>query len=152
MTENKRRIARDPKTKELYNQFKDKIIEGSLKGRSLTEIFTLALTMGYTLERNELDELKKDYFIRPESFGKTLPTLIRSIAITEENNIEVLTNEEKVFIISEEYANSGIHYLSAKYSENLDDFTEMLLREIMQKIESDDILNKIDEIMESKHE
>jgi dnd system-associated protein 4 len=146
MNDSKRRIFRDPKTKELYNQYKDKIVEGPLNGRSLTEIFTLALTMGFNnLERKPLNEKKG--FIRPESFGSILPTLMRSIAIHETENIEILTDEEEVFNISEEYGNAGIKYLSSKYSENTEEFTEILLREILEKIESSDIINKIDIII-----
>lgn len=149
MNESKRRISRDPKTKELYNQYKDKIVEGPLKGRSLTEIFTLALTMGFNLERKPFKD--NDGFIRPESFGIVLPTLMRSIAIHETENLEILIDEEKVFTISEEYGNAGINYLSSKYSENTEEFTEILLMEILEKIDSD-MINKIDNIIPSTDE
>ncbi|MEA4956572.1 hypothetical protein SDC9_07707 [bioreactor metagenome] len=98
--------------------------EGDLSGSSNTEIFLYSMMIGhYILKKREIVSPKEGYILAKYLTDDNW-NLIRSIAVNEENSMEILQNIDAMFTIAEEYANAGIHRLNEWYFENEYDFIE----------------------------
>lgn len=91
-----------------FNILKDK--GSDLHGKENKEIFIMAMVLGfYNGARRNLDT-KEGYFLEYHLTDEER-SLIKAIAINEEQDLDVLLNPQKVYSIAEEYATGGIKYL-----------------------------------------
>jgi hypothetical protein len=74
------------------------------------DIFIAAMVIGFR-EKCKLKLRKREGFIRKAYLSPQDLALINAIAISEENSLNVLLDERKVFSIAEEYATGGISLL-----------------------------------------
>lgn len=140
------RLGRETGTNKIYNEISSS--PGAIKSNSLKnrDIFLLALAIGY--KNNIRTPINKiDRFVTNEAFGKVLPFVVDSLAISKKGDIEVISEEsQKLYKIAEEYANGGLNLLKDDYVGNSDEFIEMLRSEIISANKNDKILNKLDEL------
>jgi len=97
--------------KSYEKDFKDLLEKDSpLSKKGNKHIFIMGMVMGfYNVSRVPLD--KKEQFVRIEYLNDDDKSLIKAIAINEENDLNILLDEERVYSIAEEYASGGIKYL-----------------------------------------
>lgn len=96
---------REKEYEEIHNSprspFKDKDI-------LFKDIFLIAMTMGYHKNvRASLKGTPHDLF-RASTFNLEEEWLIKSVAIAEKENLEMLLEEKELLKTAEEYANAGI--------------------------------------------
>lgn len=96
---------REKEYEEIHNSprspFKDKDI-------LFKDIFLIAMTMGYHKNvRASLKGTPHDLF-RASTFNPEEEWLIKSVAIAEKENLEMLLEEKELLKTAEEYANAGI--------------------------------------------
>ncbi len=143
MSNDKRRFVRETATADIYNDIKGK---GPLKGLVASEVFLLAIAMGYSEGKTSIDS--SDSFVKPEDFVDNLVPIVNAIAIAENDyNPNILAEDKKViYNYAEEYANTGIHLLKKQYDDNEDEILTMWYNEIVDLVEIKDIINRIDEL------
>lgn len=97
--------------KSYEKDFKDLLEKDSpLCKKDSKHIFMMAMVMGFHKgSKVELD--KRQEFVRTEYLNDDEISLIKAIAINEENDLNILLDEEKVYSIAEKYASGGIKYL-----------------------------------------
>ena len=144
----KSRLSRDRNTADIY----DHILEGngplSKKNKKLLkDIFMVALAYG-VLKKIKIPIQNKERFIRRDSFGEYLPSLINALAITNsEEGGEVLSKSpNEIYDGAEKYANGGIEVLKSLYFGNEEAFIEELRLEIIKLNKDDRILKKINDL------
>ena len=142
------RLSREDGTNKVYNNLLSR--SGPLnsdKKKYTRDIFRLALAYGYINDIRMPIETK-DNFVNKTNFGKTLPAMINVLAITKSSKgIEILAEDPvDVYQTAEEYANGGLDFLNSEYTQNADEFIEMLRLKILEFNKDDKILKKLDEL------
>lgn len=103
------RINRDKKDVETYRNLQGK--NSPFAGASNSEMFMYALVTGFDaglrVPLKTTDGLLHEHYLKPNELS-----IIKSIAINEEDSLDVLLDMKKVFHIAEEYANGGIIILN----------------------------------------
>lgn len=115
MTEVKKvdRIYVDKKDLPDFNKLKEK---GSpFENCQNKEIFLAAMVVGYH-EGGRIELKNREGYFREEYLSDEERTLIRAIAISEMEDLNVVLDEQKIYSIAEEYATGGISLLKAKVS------------------------------------
>ena len=99
-------------TKKAIQQFQNlkKEKDSLLFNRSAKEVFIMSMTMGFYNDNKIALESKKE-FVRIEYLNDKEKSLIKAIAVRDEENIDVLLDKKKVYSIAEEYAAGGIQHL-----------------------------------------
>lgn len=99
-------------TKKAIQQFQNlkKEKDSLLFNRSAKEVFIMSMTMGFYNDNKIALESKKE-FVRIEYLNDKEKSLIKAIAVCDEENIDVLLDKKKVYSIAEEYAAGGIQHL-----------------------------------------
>lgn len=120
------------------------INDGPLSGVKLSNLFGLALSIGYANNSREKISSFKD-LSNPVNFEDYLMPMIESIAIQESTkDIKILNDESKeIYAVSQEYANAGIDLLLEDYVENMDTIIDEWHSDIDDCIEDNNILEKI---------
>lgn len=139
------RLSRDDSTRKIYNDLMKR--PGPLHKLSLKDIFTLALALGY--ENNvKVPLLNKEQFINDTNFGKILPQLLTSLAITSSSKeIDILSEKpSEIYKYAEEYANGGLEILNAEYVGYEDQFIEKLRLKIQKANKNNKILNDLEKL------
>ena len=90
------------------------------------DFFMLATMFGYSKKKRK--QLKKQDktqsgFTRERYLSPADISLLKAIAITEEDDVSVVNNIPKIFAIAEEYANGSIDFLKEFIFENPADFS-----------------------------
>lgn len=143
------RLSRDPATESTYKRLLER--PGPLNNKSnkiySRDIFLLALAYGYQ-NNVKLPLEKRKQFIRSENFGKNLPPLVKSLAVSKSDmGIEILAeNTPDIYDCAEQYANGGLDLLDSEYSANTDEFVEKLRLRLLKLNKGDRILKKLDEL------
>ena len=91
------------------------------------DFFMLVVIFGYSKGKKKplkTQDKTKSGFTRERYLTDTDISLLKAIAITEENDIGVVKNIPKVFAIAEEFANGAIDYLKEFVFENPADFSK----------------------------
>ncbi len=127
---------------EKYDPLFKKLIQeddSSLKGRTNTEVFLLAMATGYDLEKRvPLGKKDQGGFTRFSYLTDEQFAIVKAIAIAEKGSLDVLLNMEEVCNIAEEYANAGIGFLYKDVlEEKKADFTKKLEATTVQKIKAE---------------
>lgn len=91
----------------------------------MTDLFVFAATYGYnTGLRTELEDSKHALFQR-NSLSESQVWILKSIAVKETEDPEVLQDDVKIYEISREFANGGIDQLYTRYTGPTDLFSEL---------------------------
>jgi len=107
------RIYVDKKDLPDFNKLKEK---GSpFENCQNKEIFLAAMVVGYH-EGGRIELKNREGYFREEYLSDEERTLIRAIAISEMEDLNVVLDEQKIYSIAEEYATGGISLLKAKVS------------------------------------
>lgn len=94
-----------------YERLREK--DSPFFGKENKDLFIFAMITGYR-EGSRIKLDKKYGFVRIEYFNGREKAIIKSIAIAEEGDLEVLLDEKKVYLIAEEYASGGIKIIKNK--------------------------------------
>ena len=140
MLKNPDRANVDKNDRQLY----DKIVEGKdgfFKGLGRKEQFLSAMAFGFSNNvRQSLS--KKDGFFNTREINSKDMALINAVFLYENDNLEDLTDGEKVLRVAEEYAHAGIRILSDQIdSTSFGDFWKIYeknLHDIYEKCSSDE--------------
>lgn len=118
-----------------YERLKER--DSPFSGKENKDLFIMAMITGFHEgSRIELD--KKYGFVRTEYFSEREKAIIKTIAIYEEGNLEVLNNEEKVYSIAEEYAAGGIKILKNKvFGGEFASYFKILESELIDELKKD---------------
>ena len=96
----------------------------------LNEIFVFAASYGYNQGlRLELDS--KRALANRQTLSDEQRWILRSIAINEVDNRQILQDKKQIYIIAEEYAKGGIEQLS-KLADRPDDLDTVLSTEMIE--------------------
>lgn len=113
--------------------------EGDLKGSSNIELFLIAMMIGYNKKGKQglkgITSTARDGFVRVGSFPDEAWHVIKSIAVYEEEYMEVLLSNNKMFDIAEKYAIVGIHELEQAYFENEHNFLKRMEKLLIDEFE-----------------
>lgn len=105
------------------------------KGMRNIDLFLCAMLIGITIvgKPSSLDNSKKqDYFRVLDNKDKESMAILKALAISKFDDVNVLSDEDKLFSFCEGYANSGIKQLNAWYSDNDDSFENILTKEFLK--------------------
>ena len=81
--------------------------------------------------KNEIKDRDPSGFFRTETLNDKEKSLIKTIAIADQNDLLVLKDKKKVYRIAEEYAAGGIKILKDKvFSSDYADFTKRFEKEL----------------------
>lgn len=139
------RLSRDDNTKKDYNDLLKR--PGPLQKSNIIsskDIFLLALAFGY--EKNiKIPLMNKKQFINDNNFGKILPQLLTSLAITNSpKKIDVLSEKpSEIYKYAEEYANGGLELLKNEYIGKEDLFIEKLRLKIQNANKEKNIMDEL---------
>ena len=112
--------------------------EDIFKDKSNKDLFLLAMVIGF--KNNLRKELKrKNGFVRTEYLNEDDIALIDALGLEETDNTEFLLDQEKIFEIAEEFANTGIDFLMDQICGS--DFSSIERRFEKLVIEADNELN-----------
>lgn len=113
-----------------FNRLKDN--DSPFAGSQNKDVFLAAMVIGYH-EGSRLELKHKEGYVREEYLTKEDLALIRSIAVSEEGNLNVLLDKQKVFSIAEEYAAGGIKLLKARvFSGEYGSYSKKLESELLR--------------------
>lgn len=88
--------------------------------RTMKDIFMLAMCLGYRQEqRRPLASGRKQIFHWTQFSEQVDEPILKAIAIAATGDIQVLSNQEEILRIAEEYANAGIHELRTQVEEEI---------------------------------
>lgn len=140
------RLARDQNTKEIYQNIRES--EGPLNGKNYNIVFPLAIALGFAESNFKMPiEKNPDYFLKPENFGKYLFPIIHSLAIYEQEDLEIFNfGRDKLYKSVEEYANSGIILLNQKYFSNELGIVDEWCNEIKEILSKENIIERIEKL------
>jgi len=94
-------------------------------GKQFNEIFLLA--MAYGKKFGEREKLKERYPNIPlRTFLTEELWLIKAVAMSESNSLDILLNQKELYKIAEEYANNGVKLLKQDIVDNLGDYDKLL--------------------------
>lgn len=127
------RLSVDKRDLESFNRLKEK--DSPFAGSQNKDVFLAAMVTGYHEGGRVPLKTKEGYFMRSYLKDEEL-ALIRAIAVKEENSLNVLLDEAKVFSIAEEYAAGGIQLLKAKvFGEAYGSYAKKLESELLHTLE-----------------
>lgn len=137
--------------REIYESIRKS--EGDLKGTPNIELFLIAMMLGYNKKgKHGLKGIKStanDGFVRIGSFPNEAWHVIKAVAVYEEEYMEVLLSNNKMFDIAEKYAIVGIQELEKLYFENEHNFLKRMEKLLIDEFEIQGIANDIvDETVE----
>ena len=133
----KDRIYIRKQDREIYESIRKS--EGDLKGISNIELFLIAMMLGYNKKGKQglkgINSTARDGFVRIGSFPDEAWHVIKSVAVYEEEYMEVLLSNNKMFDIAEKYAIVGIQELEKLYFENEHNFLKRMEKLLMDEFE-----------------
>lgn len=141
----KTRIYIRKEDREIYDSIKQS--EGDLNGCSNMELFLIAMMLGYNKKGKHglkgINSTANDGFVRIGSFPDDAWYIIKSIAVYEEEYMEVLLSNNKMFDIAEKYAIYGIKELEKMYFENEHNFLKRMEKLLTEEFDIQDIASDI---------
>ena len=107
------RVSIRDKDKEIYDELQKKDKSSPLLNKRNRVLYMLALITGFS-EGEPIKLDKKKGYILLENLSDEDKVIIKAIAVSEEKDLSVLTDREKVYTIADEYAAAGIRLLKKK--------------------------------------
>lgn len=84
--------------------------DGAFEGKDNKDVFIIAMVIGYS--RGLKSELTvKEGYVRFEYLKPRDKSIMKSIAVADTGNLDILLDKRKVYSIAEEYAAGGIKIL-----------------------------------------
>lgn len=134
----------------IYIRKEDRVIyesirknEGDLNGISNMDLFLMAMMLGFHEKgKHGLKGVKStatDGFVRTGSFKDDAWNIIRALAVYEEEYMEVLLSNNKMFDVAEKYAIVGIQELNKVYFENEHNFLKRIEKLLIDEFKTFDI-------------
>lgn len=105
------------------------------KGMKNIDIFLCATLIGINVVKRPFaldNSKKKDYIRVNDNLNKQSMIILKSLAIAKFDDVNVLSNEDKLFSFCEDYANAGIKKLNAWYNNNEESFENILTKELLK--------------------
>ena len=142
-----RRIIYDDEDKQIYDKLRSS--SGIFNNLSITDLFAIALIYGK--KEGKRTELGKGATgrVRSETLRNSpVKDLMMVIAVDETGSMDVLSDENEYFRISEEYAKTGIKLLEQDYIEDPDELLndmEMEMFEFYDDVIAEDIAQDVAE-------
>lgn len=105
------------------------------KGMKNIDLFLCATLVGMNVVGKPSplnNSKKKDYFRVIDNKNKESMIILKSLAISKFNDVNVLSDEDKLFSLCEDYANAGIKQLDAWYNDNEESFDNILTKELLK--------------------
>lgn len=130
-----------------FEIYKELIKSHYFKGMKNIDLFLCAALVGLHVvgKPAPLDNSKKkDYFRVIDNKNKESMVILKSLAISKFNDVNILSDEDKLFSFCEDYANAGIKRLNVWYNSNEDSFDNFLTKELLKSWKKLD-LDKIKE-------
>lgn len=112
------------------------------KGLKNIDLFLCATLVGMNVVGKPLpldNSNKKDYFRVVDNKNKESMIILKSLAISKFNDVNVLSDEDKLFSFCEDYANAGIKQLGAWYNSNEESFENILTKELLKSWQTLDL-------------
>ena len=135
MSETKKpdRLNVDRKDVDDFNRLKAK--DSPFAGSQNKDVFIAAMVTGYH-EGSRVKIKRKEGYVRESYLSAEDRALINALAVSEEGNLNVLLDAQKVFSIAEEYATGGIRLLKARvFGEEFGSYTKKLESELLRAYE-----------------
>lgn len=108
----------DNSVHEAYKRLTDGNDPESVPFRQMKDVFMWAMALGYISGSRQPLNKKKTGVFRWAQFSPQLDIpFIKAVALVTNEDVNVLLNREELLTIAEEYANAGIHQLTARLSE-----------------------------------
>lgn len=85
--------------------------------KTMKDLFLLAALIGYGREKRLLLEKRQGIFTWAQLSAQEDVPVLRALAIAETGDVDVLTNQDELLTIAEEYANSGIVEIQEQVAE-----------------------------------
>lgn len=134
----------------IYIRKEDRVIyesirknDGDLKGISNMDLFLMAMMLGFHEKgKHGLKGVKStatDGLVRIASFSDDAWNIIKAFAVYEEEYMEVLLSNNKMFDVAEKYATVGIHELNKLYFENEHNFLKRMEKLLIDEFKTLDI-------------
>lgn len=105
------------------------------KGLKNIDLFLCAVLVGINIvgKPSALDNSKKKDYIRVnDNKTKESMVILKSVAISKFNDVNVLSDEDKLFSLCEDYANVGIKQLNEWYGDKNQSFDNILTKELLK--------------------
>lgn len=135
MSETKKpdRLSVDRKDLEDFNRLK--ATDSPFAGSQNKDVFIAAMVIGY-YEGSRVKIKRKEGYVRESYLNPEDRALINALAVSEDGNLNVLLDAQKVFSIAEEYATGGIRLLKARvFGEAYGSYTKKLESELLRAYE-----------------
>ena len=118
-----------------YDNYKELKETHYFKSKKNIDLFLCATLIGIycVKEPMELDNSsKKDYIRVNDNQRNDAMPILKSLAISKYNDVNILSNENDLFGYCENYANSGIKQLYAWYKDPAFEFDTILAKELLK--------------------
>lgn len=118
-----------------FETYQELIKTHYFKGKKNIDIFLCATLIGLNVvgKPSPLDNSKKkDYFRVNDNKNKESMIILKSLAISKFNDVNVLSDEDKLFSFCEDYANAGIKRLNSWYKSNEDTLENIITKELLK--------------------
>lgn len=105
------------------------------KGKKNIDLFACAAFVGINSDMGPIkldNSNKKDYIRVNDNKNKESMVMLKSLAISEFNNANILADEDKLFSFCESCANSGIKELYLWYSDSNFDFDQQISKFLLK--------------------
>lgn len=135
MSETKKpdRLYIDKKDLDDFNRLK--ATDSPFAGSQNKDVFMAAMVIGY-YEGSRVKIKKKEGYVRESYLNSEDRALINALAVSEEGNLNVLLDAQRVFSIAEQYATGGIRLLKARvFGEEYGSYTKKLESELLRAYE-----------------
>lgn len=118
-----------------FETYQELIKTHYFKGKKNIDIFLCATLIGLNVvgKPSPLDNSKKkDYFRVNDNKNKESMIILKSLAISKFNDVNVLSDEDKLFSFCEDYANAGIKRLNSWYKSTEDTLENIITKELLK--------------------
>lgn len=141
-TEEPKRIKIEKKSRKIYDDIKSFDFFESLENNN--DLFILAMALGFY--EGEKEKLKgPDQYFFTHTFSNEQKSMIKSLAVFEKDDLDILLDKKEVYNIAEEYANGGIKILenmilSTEHKSSFMKRFESMVFEELEEIDFDEII------------
>ena len=103
-------VAYDKNDQEFYASLVAEDSSSIFKNRTRVDVFMYAMALGFNAKKR-LPLEKKAANLNPSAISGEMRWLMRSVAVADTEDLNVIKSHKKVIEIAEEYANAGIHII-----------------------------------------
>lgn len=105
---------------EFYNHMKNKNSDTPFSSMTMADVFIYAMSLGFNSKRKiPIHNNEKSLTLPASAFDSQKRWLMRTIAVLDSNELEIILDNSKVVQIAESYANTGIDMLKDLDNESI---------------------------------